>query len=482
MKFKHVIASLSLSMFTAFGLAAGFGMSKEAKAVKADAEPDSMISVVIDLADAVGYTDFHQPEVHYYDGVGGTIDSFADLHLLTGTYYTANLAYDSSSQSIDNIQFLFKQNKDKWSNSIPLDTKASYVYHYAFKNTWTGDNWDVEMDTTWSGVPRIRGDGGFADTNFVADVASRSYKVTVDLTAGSVYQIFYGKWNFGAIRQSSVDAYLSSYSLNNFSVKLSGRYEIDIYNSYEDGGIIQMTKYEVPVKSYIYYVLENNVPTNDYIYAWGGSEQFGAWPGTKITEIEDVEEVSGNGVLHFEGSETPKLIYCIPITTGYPVGDSHFKFNNNNDWESEAREIHLESAYWYTGEGSADAGDAIDFLVTAESYRNSAEDFSVCNIDAESASFLVSFYNSLEEGVRNFIDSSSVYTYKRDGSEGNELVSYRVVVEQLAELANIPLVGLDRYFNSAIESNTMVVVIISIAAASALAFTLLLVFKKKRQK
>jgi len=36
MKFKHVVASLSLAMFAAFGVAAGLSMKKEAKAVKAD--------------------------------------------------------------------------------------------------------------------------------------------------------------------------------------------------------------------------------------------------------------------------------------------------------------------------------------------------------------------------------------------------------------------------------------------------------------
>ena len=440
MKLKNLFITLGLTLAVGIGVGAGLKVNKEMKVAKADAD-DAMISVVIDLADAVGYTDFHKPEVHYYDASYSTIDKREDLHQLSGTYYTANLTYKSGTQNIDCIQFVFKQTADaeKWSNSIALNSSASNVYHYAFKNTWTGGNWDVEKDGTWWGIPRVRGND-ISDTNFTPNIASKTYKVTVDLTAGVTYQVFYGKWGYGAFRQSSIDAYMDECSLNSFSVDMTGTYDIIAHNEFEDGGIFEMKMHSDPNDTYIYYVLENNTPTNDYIYSWGGSEQFGAWPGTKITEVVGVQEVTNNGVLHFQGSETPKLIYKIPVDNAYPSGDDYFKLNNNSDWESEARPINGHNAYWHTGAANGDAGYSIDWLVEAERIRNLATETSVCHISVSDATTLVNTYQSLGLGMQGtYIDCTTVYTHKRDKTEGNELVSYRAVVEELARIAGINL-------------------------------------------
>ena len=157
MKLKFAIATFGLAAILGLGVGSGLKAHKveTAKAV----DDDKMISVVIDLNDALGYDKFHKPEVHYY---GTGIDKYEDLHQLTGTYYTANLPYISASQTIDHIQFLFKQGTqgvdevDKWSNSIELSVTQWYVYHFAFAGTWTGDNWDVTKDS-WNGQARVRG-------------------------------------------------------------------------------------------------------------------------------------------------------------------------------------------------------------------------------------------------------------------------------------------------------------------------------------
>lgn len=486
MKVKHVLASLGLALTTAFAVAVGVAPKHEAKSVKADEPDDKMISVVIDLNDAVGYEDFHKPEVHYY---GSGIDSYADLHQLTGTYYTANLTYRSSDQSIDNIQFLFKQYAvDKWSNSLEITCKASYVYHFAFTKEWVGDNWQISKDS-WEGQPRVRGTN-IGDTNFTANISDKSYKVTVTIPSegfseSNTYQVFFGKWGFGAFRATSVEDYMGEYTLNHFTLKSAGTYDVFIYNTYEDGGIMELKMHRAANETYVYYVLENNVATNDYIYAYGGSEQFGSWPGTKVAEVENVEVIFGNGVIHFQDKATSVLVYKIPVTIGYPTGDIFFKLNNNNDWQSEQRELKSRQAFWYTGDLSDSAAFAIEFLVAAEAIRNAAEDYSVCNVSKSDADTLVTRYISAGSYTQEtFIDCTKVLTHKKDGSEGEELVSYRDVMEELAKIAGRELPG-SKYNNNTFEFDSnngiLMIVIISTCVVSAIALGTLLILKKKRK-
>ena len=54
MKVKHIVASLSLAMVTAFGLAAGLSAKQEAKAVKADA-PESDVVMYVDFSNVSGW-------------------------------------------------------------------------------------------------------------------------------------------------------------------------------------------------------------------------------------------------------------------------------------------------------------------------------------------------------------------------------------------------------------------------------------------
>lgn len=482
MKLKFAIA---LGLATFLGLGVGVGLkAHKAEIAKADAD-DAMFTVVIDLADAVGYTDFHKPEVHVYDAATSSIDKYEDLHQLSGTYYTANLTYKSGTQTVDHVQFLFKQTADanKWSNTIELTPTASYVYHFAFQNSWTGDNWDVAKDS-WSGLPRVRGND-IADTNFTANVATKTYKVSnLELTAGTTYQIFFGKWGFGAVRETSVNNYLDNYSLNSFDIQFDGTYDIIAHNDYSDGGIFEIKMHSPADTRYIYYVLENNTPTTDYIYTWGGNEQFGAWPGTQITSVIGVEEVTGGGVLHFQGSETPKLIYKIPVQVGYPVGDEYFKFNNNDTMETATRPINGHSAYWWSGDANADAGYSIDLLVEAEEIRNLATDTSVCNISKSDATSIVNTYLSLGSYMQEtYIDCTTVYTHKRDGSDGNELVTYREVIEQLAKIAEIDLSPSNNIFGiKTMNKVDVAIVIVVVASISAIALCAFVIRKRKENK
>ena len=494
MKLKRLLSVIGLGLFAAVSAGAGVALSSKPKAepVKATGE-DKMISVVIDLADAVGYPDFHKPEVHYYDSSYSTIDAYADLHQLTGTYYTANLPYDSSTQNIDCIQFLFKQyEEDKWSNSIALNSSPSTVYHYSFQNTWTGNNWDVVKDSTWWGVPRVRGDGGFTDTNFIADVDSRIYKASnLNLTAGITYQIFYGKWNFGAFRQSSIDAYLADCSLNSFEVSESGTYDIYARNDYSDGGIFEIYKHESE-SSYVYIVNES---TDCYIYTFGagGQERFGAFPGTQISDLISAGEAEdiGNSELSFQNLTTS--ILKVNVEVGYPVAD-HLILAYKNELGYVGNQtadmlLVAGSAYWFSNDAdyhNDDAGITLDSLCNLRTALYSADGESVCNMVKADAEALVNEYNSLTAVQREtYFDCSELETLKRDGSAGHEFVNCKLIMQEVAKIAEIDLVGSPRTIVSengvvSINSTTLIAVISVIALVSVSSIVVLVVIKKRK--
>lgn len=182
--------------------------------------------------------------------------------------------------------------------------------------------------------------------------------------------------------------------------------------------------------------------TNDYIYSWGGSNQFGAFPGTKITEITEVKEVTG-GVLHFQGGSDKKLIYKIPLQTGYPTGDNMFMFNNGtSEYKSDERSITETATYWWTGPANMEATSGLEFLLEAEIIRNSAANTSICNISSTDAKKIVDAYNSLSESIRTiYIDSSSTFTWTSIEMKDNTLVSYKAIVERLALVSGVSVAG-----------------------------------------
>ena len=510
MKIKHVLASLGLAMTTAFALAVGVGAKKEAKSVKADELNTWMLRFQLCLASCSPHSPSSVfPEDNAVDGVqfhywgNDGLDEKVNAEYMfyfTHDYYGVNVAL-KDGQRINGAQWILHQQQsgDKYSVNIEkfgdesttyLDKETSesiFVIQYQFSNSWEGDHWKF-TDDNGGASSHINAEIGINPNitkyGFEKDPASNSFicsNVTIDQQECMSFE------SDNVDVESDAYSMLDDESLNYVASSQPNWWYINegTFDFILTSSNYEIRKYVDPFNTYIYYVLEDNVPTNDYIYTWGGSEQFGSWPGKQIrTEIASASEVTGNGVLHFEGSETPKLIYKIPVTIGYPNGDSYFKFNNNDDWESEARPLVSGAAYWYAGGANEDAGLAIEFLVQAEYCRNTATDYSVCNISVNEAKVLVNNYNGLSAGVRDYIDRSSVWTYKRDGSKDNELVSYRLVVEELARIAGVELEGSSRiHANFELDANsaTVAVVIIVAAVSSAVMLSLLFILKKKRK-
>ena len=497
MKVRQIIVASLLAIGATAGIGASLAHVSDARVAKADNPDDKMFTVLLDLGEATSFDGFNSPEVHYSDASNGSLNKYQMMHLVNGNVYATNLTYRSSDQSVDTIEFLFKQNQDdKFSNSLNITPVNSNACLFSFHGTWTQDpndggryEWELSKDSDWSGI-RFQyygdGDNNIQNLYLTADVATKTYKTTFEIVeegfdATDNGQVFFAGWGLGAFRQSSIDTYMNNYSLNSFQLKEFGKYDLILNNGYDDGGVFELKKHEDTINSFIYYVTEGDQATTDKIYAWGDEEQFGEWPGTSITSITGVEEVTGGGVLHFQGSEIAKLIYKIPVKVGgYPDGDTHFK-TNNGEWQSSEFTLEVNSTYWRNGsEGSESAAGAIDFLVEAEDIRNHAADYSVCNISDSDATILVNAYNALTADVRAFVDSSSVYTHKRDGSDGNELVSYRIVMEQLAKIANKPLVSSSNLLpNNKVNNDALIIVVIALSLISVTA--IFLVFKKRKQ-
>lgn len=196
---------------------------------------------------------------------------------------------------------------------------------------------------------------------------------------------------------------------------------------------------------YIYYVSESNADTPNYIYTFKENlpGEFGAWPGTKITEIPNVEEV--HGVLRFQNID--QKIYKIPFTSS--LADSKIVLNAGQGQDQTGdMELTAGAAYKFSGGKStaggpnADGGAALDFLLKAERIRNGAtyqaHPYSVCGISKEDAKELVSEYAAFTDEVKDYINSSYTYTYK-DATFAEEVSwSYDQIMRQLGEIATTP--------------------------------------------
>lgn len=500
MKAKNIFITLGLSCMALAGLgAAGLMSNAKAEQVKADDPDDKMITVIIDMGEAVGYDGFNSPEVHYFDSVSDSIDKYQMLHQVHDTVYAGNLTYRSADQTIDRLEFLFKQNsEDKWSNHLDVTPTESNACMFSYHNTWTQDSgdgdryeWELTKDTTWTGIRfQYYGDGvnNLQNIYLTPDVASKTYKTTftiveTDFDAEDNGQIFFGYWNHAALRQSSIDAYTGSASLNSFTLKEPGTYDLILQDSYADGGVFEIKKH---ISEYVgVYLVGVDADVHVYTFGEGGIEEFGAFPGTKLGDIAVAQEVTGD--LKFQGNDL-KLWY-LPLNYGYPNAD-HIILSYVNEYGyvgTQTKNMLLVegSAYWFSYEEeyhNDDAGLALNFLLEAEEKRLAATNDSVCNISKSDAEDIVDAYKKLSSTVREtYIDTTTVNTLRRDGEEGKEYVSYRLVVEELAKIAEVSLGGTNRINTAKVNTATIIVVVSVMVIASASLVAVLVIKKRKHE-
>ncbi len=245
--------------------------------------------------------------------------------------------------------------------------------------------------------------------------------------------------------------------------------------------------------SYVYYVTGNTNTCNDYIYTFGGDDQFGDWPGTKITSVSGVQEV--HGVIAFQGTSTN--IFKIPYSTG--ASDTGIIIHNNSGTQTVNMSLVSHSAYWFITDSSLvnyhndDAGAALDLLLAVESKRNAVSAsgniaaYSICGISASDAASLYNTYYALSSDIKtNYIHNSTTYTYDGLDKENQVDVSFEAIMAQLKALAvagNQTVLGAPNSSILTPKNNQAVVitaVIVGILVSSA-AGTFLLLRKKKEQ-
>lgn len=521
MKVKKLLSVLGLGLFAAVSVGAGVALNKGAKAeaVKADDPETAMFSLYLNASSLETSYVTSNYRAHVW---GTNIDTIFAMHPTGQDHVYSVIIYLTDAQVVSGAQFIFTQSEceypgDKYSENLNLYstvTESSEIgssinngIAYGFKGTtdWTDGHWG----TTYRDVKQIpqvaytdHTGGTTTWYNFILEPENHRYAYyDMVITARYVDMISFDIPNNTSIPlhpynmfNKFAEACTDGVSGSDYWTYLNepGTYDIFIENSFDGEGILSIKKQTSPEDTYIYYVTESASATTDYIYSWGGSEQFGAFPGTSIASLvaaDKAEEVTGNGVIHFQGGETAKLIYKINIKTGYPSGDMMFMFDNGTDeYKSAERMIQSERAYWWTGDANDDAMEAIKFLEIAETFRNSATDYSVCNISKGNATTIVNVYNGYSDTIRNtYIDCTTVYTWTDKTHTENKLWSYRKVVEQLGEIAGVDPVGAERYIgnsNFEVDTNNSIatIVIISVVSISVISLAAILVVKKRKHQ
>ena len=512
MKMRKLFATLALSLFAFASVGAAFLAAPKASEVKADPEP-WMTQFVLNANNVSewGGIDLNSFRLKVWkDGsYESTVKDVAIHKLTSDNYYTYNMVFDAD-YSYDRIQFYFYQNSEaKYSavenkaqdasSNVPSiycsatgtwDSGAG-VWNASFSSSIVSsylifDNEDPATHETYSFVPDFSDSLMIASSVVVTDVnlANRYGSISIlgapDTGWGLTYDV---------IRESSRSLITGNAGSSWFGFKAAGTYDFIFHNSYSDGGVVEIREHVAPVSTYIYYVTQADALVSDYIYSWGGSKQFTGFPGTPIASVVGVKDITHLGRLHFQGDEVGKRIYKIPVTIGYPTGDNVFEFNNGKSkyeeggWESETFDLVAGAAYWYTGGANANAGLALDFFELAEDIRwSSSESHSVCEISSSNAAKIVNAYKALDADIKTtYINNTTVYTLRRDGQTGEELVSYRVVVEELAKKYNIPLEG--NYVGVfGLNSNDSTALITTIVIVSLVAVSAVIVFVAVRKR
>ena len=468
MKLKRLFSILALAIFGASSVGIGASLLNKAPVeTNAEAPKTWMFRAQLNLGDAspnkegnaFGANPVEKVKFHYW-GDGGLDKMVEAPHIATDTYdfYGVNVSL-TDADVIKGAQWVLTQKGigDKYSVDITqfgssttttLDKNIDFTaIQWIFSNNWVGDKWkflnnQIEGYKTTKFTLNL--DDVATPVDFVKEPQSNVLAVrnldypTAGKTIGmvgdaSVYlfgQFYYLCWDTSA-------ELISNGGGSWLRLKEAGIYDFIIADA-----TITIKKHSPLTDTYIYYVTNSGEATNDYIYSWGGSNQFGAFPGTKITEITEVKEVTG-GVLHFQGGSDKKLIYKIPLKTGYPTGDNMFMFNNGtSEYKSDERSITETATYWWTGPANMEATSGLEFLLEAEIIRNSAANTSICNISSTDAKKIVDAYNSLSESIRTiYIDSSSTFTWTSIEMKDNTLVSYKAIVERLALVSGVSVAG-----------------------------------------
>ncbi len=501
MKLKHVIASLSLGLITAFGVSTGVSLKKEAKQVKADAGDTWMFAAYLDIStiDESWRSQCSNFRFHVW---GTNVDETFPLHESGAeNLLTVNCSF-TDEQSVSGGQFIFYQagdeNKDKYSTdaSFTYNKDSDFFGHMSWQfdqdTTWPGGKWEL-TGQTWGRAMYYYYDtnGTQKSADFDIDPVHNEFFVkdfvvnenNLDKTFDILVR---NQWNDCFDLIYNEDA-IKTGSAGWFKFNYTGTYDIIVHNEYlvdgDNKGIIEI-KLHSETTEYIYLVgYDITEETALYTFGEGGVEEFGTFPGERLKNIASAEEVHGD--LRFQGEEYN--IWRVRLDMYYPKAD-HLILSQLNEYGvvgTQTADMLLirDSAYWFSYDNDYHndlAGQSIKWLLQVEEIRKAAENQSVCNISKEQATAIVNEYNSQGDFMHTtYINSTNVLTHKRDGSEGTELVSYRYVMEELAKIAEINLANPSTSLHSIVNNNGALIIVI-VSSISVIAIASLFIIRRRR--
>ncbi len=465
MKLKHVLATLGLATTMALGVGIALNHRSDMKAAKAE-DPTWMIRVrLVDDVDDAKRTAYEFSNYRFRcwgDGwskegqMAYVGNQFGYLN-----YYAVNMSF-LAGQEVTGCQFVVtKSGADYYSNDIVFS--ATSASHY-LENSWTmsvdslvNAKWDVYNEVNNNTVTATFTDG--ISGTFVEDPANNVLRVdnwTIEQGA-SEKDISDRYLTFNA---TCLDYYLldemtdpdsktlfSNSSSQWASFKEYGTYDLIICGSNGFSGL-RIHKHGDAQSSYVYYVTGEAAATTNYAYTFGGTTQLGAWPGTQVTAIAGVQEVTGNGVVHFQGNNV--RIYKIPLNIG-GTADDQIIFHYYSEPKAQSANLYMKpgTALWWSAQynyTNDQAGKALDLIVRLESLRNAVvaagdiKAYSICGISKSNAVSLVNEYNALESDTKvTYVDSTKIHTYKGDGTNDEAMISVYDIMVQLSKIAEVSL-------------------------------------------
>ena len=512
MKIKHVLASLGLTMMCGIGALVGLTHINEAKVAKADEPNTWMFRAQLNLGVASPNYDscvFSEDEAvlgAQFHVWGTNVDQTFDADYLcfhTFDFYAVNVAL-KDDQVITGAQWIINQETVGYKYSVDtnqfgdsandhLDKDSNYmVIEWQFDNIWAGDKWHFVSDRNWgysSASIQMHVDGK-DPVDFVKVPAQGVFKASnvVQSNSSWVEMVCGNSVTLATTLYDIIDAasrqYVYSGSNQWFypSTEGTGTFDYILGNSK-----ITMKKH---VSEYVgIYLVGIDADVRVYTFGEGGIEDFGAFPGTRLGDIANAQEVSGD--LKFQGHDDE--IWYLPLDYGYPEAD-HIILTYLNEFGNvgtkTADMLLVEgSAYWFSYDDdyhNDDAGLALRFLLDAEEIRAdvaAAGDIkagSVCGVSKSDAISLVNRYNALSSSIKTtYIDCTKVNTYKQNGEEGKEDVLYSDVMARLAIIAEVAISSnLMRAYG--LNNNTAAVVILISVTFVAMSAGLFFVIRRRK--
>ena len=491
MKKKLFITSL-LTSGLGFSLFAGLSAKKENSEVKADDYWSFLVT--LDLtnveSDILYREDFDESTLkcNCWNSDDDNYDLTFDLHRSGSPYVYMAIAQFENSFSFDRVRFSFGE-IEVFSAPYSLDSFINWESEYRCLRAYhTGDyndssQWVIEADITTA--PTLM-NNGTPITLECDDYENQFYLYNVYLEQDTFINFYIydeSEEYAGMIDDESLDVYFSIHGSNFAKVKHSGLYNVFFTDELANNGVIHIVSAGGAVDGSIYLV---DVDKDTNVYVSGSfSELYGFFPGTRLGDIAEAALVLDS--IKVSGSALE--IWKIDLEIGYPQNEQIILSSSSGSEYIEDYSSSLlvsDCAYYMNSTGGyrdEASGNALAFLSIAEPIRLGALTDSICSITEMGANTIVNAYNSLSEEARDYVADVTINTYRKDGGEGFEDVSYKDVVETLGAKYHLVIVGSSMMnIHSLMYASKTAIIIICVSGLSCLLVVMLLLFRKKKQK